>query len=131
ERSEKRRIQTGREPAAARIVRVEGRSLKIALQFSMPGIGPPFRNGINHATQGATEFGFEPARLDLDFFNKVRLKVLAHAAHTNVTCVGAVDHIDIFGIRGPVNLKSIEAVLSCALERFLTRAGRERNNRLK
>src|SRR5205823_6287731 len=99
-------IQVGSEAAPAGIVCVQGRRLKIRLELAMPYVRPMLRNSVDHASECATVFGFETAGLDLDFLNKVRLKIFADATVLNVGDVDAVNHVHVFGVRGAINLKS-------------------------
>ncbi len=97
----------------------------------MPRLRAAFRNGVDHATEGAAKFRLKATRLYLYFLNEVRLKILADAADVQVGGVNAVDKIDVLPIAGAINLESAGASAPGALERFLPCAGSKRNHRLE
>src|SRR5207302_5746235 len=124
-----RRILACRKSAGARIIRIQTRSLKVTLQLAVPRVRTAFRNRIDHASERSAVFRLEAARLDLDFLNEVCLKVLADAAVLNVRGIDAINHVDVLGIAGPIDLEPAEAAgLPTALHGFLAGPGSERNH---
>ena len=97
----------------------------------MPYVRAALWNGIDHASQRSAVLGFEAARLDLNFLDEVRLKVLADAAVLNIGGVNAINEINVLGIAGAVNLETAHPALPCALQRLLPGTRRERNDRLE
>src|SRR5215469_5291693 len=97
----------------------------------MPLIRSALGNGVDHTTQRAAVLGFESSRLDLHSFNEVDLEVLAHPAILGVSHVHAVDEIDVLGVRGAVNLKTVGSIVASTLQRFHAGAGSEGNQRLE
>ena len=81
----------------------------------MPGLRAAFRNCVDDAAEGTAELRLETTRLNLNFLNEVRLKVLAHTTNIEVRGIDAVDQIDVFPIAGAINLKSVGAVAPGAL----------------
>ena len=81
----------------------------------MPGLRAAFRNRVDDAAEGAAELRLEAARLNLDFLDEVRLKVLAYTTNIEVRGIDAVDQIDVFPVACAINLKSAGAVAPGAL----------------
>src|SRR5947199_2068199 len=88
-------------------------------------------NGIDYAAKRSAVFGFEAARLDLNFLNEVGLEVLADAAVLNIRRVNAIDEVNVLGVAGAVDLVAANAAFSCALQWFLPSARSKRDYRLE
>src|SRR6202022_304219 len=69
--------------------------------------------------------------LDLHRFDEVDLEVLANPATLEVGHVNAIDEVDVFGVRGAANLKTVAFVIASALQRLHAGAGGESNQRLE
>src|SRR5206468_5916113 len=121
----------GGEAAGAWVGCVQRRGLEITLQFAVPRVGSPFRNGIDDPSKRTAVFGFEAARFDLNFLDEVRLKVLANPTLLDIGDVDAVYHVDVLRVRGAVNLVAVQPAFSGPLQRFLPGSGCKWNHRLE
>ncbi len=101
--------------AGARVIRIQGSILVVHLEFAVPSLRAAFRNRIDDAAEGAAELRLETARLNLDFLDEIRLKVLSYTSNINVRGIDAVDQVDIFPVAGAINLEAAGAVAPGAL----------------
>src|SRR5262249_30101089 len=101
-------VAPGRRKAGiAWVSSVERSSFEIRLDLYMPRVRPALVNCINHASESAAILRLEAARLDLNFFHEIHLKVFSDTANLDICRIDAVDQIHIFAIRGTIDLETI------------------------
>src|SRR5262249_28393005 len=117
--------------ARAGIVGIEFIEAEVRGEFAVEGVAAALWDGIDDTTQRAAKFSFKTAGLDLNLLNKVHLEAFANATRLYVCGVHAVDQVHVFRIAGAIDLKSVIAGGSAALQRLLARAGSKRDQGLE